>query len=235
MQKLTASIENQQGQILSDKLKQQQYTINPFTPIINQTHIPTQKNNILQNNNNKTQPIHTIKIIQTTQQNPTHELTINNIPYHKDEQLNKIITDIITQKKLNPQNIKFKAFRALSKTKNHESKTPPLIIITFETTTMKDTFKKRTDTTLTLKDITHNNKNKYTEQQNNETIYINENLPKETRTLLYKTRQLKKDHNFKYVWTTNGIIQLRKNKTTKTYTITNEEQLNEIKQEQDKP
>jgi hypothetical protein len=100
---------------------------------------------------------------------------------------------------------------------------------------MKDTFKKRTDKPLKLKDITDNKDNNYNETQQNETIYINENLPKETRSLLYKTRQLKKKYDFKFIWTKDGIIKLRKHETSKIHTITNEEQLNEIKQQHKEP
>ena len=53
----------------------------------------------------------------------------------------------------------------------------------------------------------------------NEKIYINENLPKHLRILRGKANTRRKQHNFKYLWTKNGNILLRKNENSNVINI----------------
>ena len=42
-------------------------------------------------------------------------------------------------------------------------------------------------------------------------LYVNENLTKTRKQLLWKTKQTAKERNCRYVWTMNGKILTRKN------------------------
>lgn len=56
-------------------------------------------------------------------------------------------------------------------------------------------------------------------------IYINESLTKENRKLFYWCLQYKKNEGFKYLWTKNGVILLKKNDTGTTIVINKQEDL----------
>ena len=61
-----------------------------------------------------------------------------------------------------------------------------------------------------------------------EKIYINENLTPTTRSLFYHANTLKKTHKWKYIWTRNGNIKLRKYDHTQIVTIKNISDLDKI-------
>ena len=90
-------------------------------------------------------------------QNPTTELIIKNVPYHKDEDLKAIINSIAKKKTLPINGLDFKSFRAIN---NEKAKTNPAnapkIILTLTTNQLKNDFEKKiaspiTPTTLDYK------------------------------------------------------------------------------------
>lgn len=60
-------------------------------------------------------------------------------------------------------------------------------------------------------------------------IYITELLTPKTKRLFYLTRELNKNKVFKFCWTVNGRIYLRKEEGTQQIHVRSEEQLQEIK------
>lgn len=125
------------------------------------------------------------------------ECTIAGVPYKQDEDVVKIVEEIIKKKGLTIRSEDFTAFRAVRKGNNpNNNDKPPIIIVAFRTNTMKTDFKRRTN------DESNNNENP---------IYINENLTKEQGSLFYAVRQFKKKYSYTYAWTRNGVPQLRKN------------------------
>lgn len=53
----------------------------------------------------------------------------------------------------------------------------------------------------------------------NEAIYINHDLTKRNIELFKMAKQFKKDHDYKYLWVSNGKIMIRKNDTSKSFLI----------------
>ena len=91
IKQLTASIEHQQGEIMSNKIKQQNQ-LNTFSTIYN----PYNQINYHTIHTTKTKPKQTIRILK--EPDPTKELTIHNIPNGKDENITTIINNIIKHK-----------------------------------------------------------------------------------------------------------------------------------------
>ena len=60
-------------------------------------------------------------------------------------------------------------------------------------------------------------------------IFVNENLTRFRKNLLWRTKQKAKDNGFKYVWTSNGNICVRLSKNTDAIMIKNEQDLDLIK------
>lgn len=60
------------------------------------------------------------------------------------------------------------------------------------------------------------------DQESKSRIYINESLTSYRRKLLGKINQFKKENGFKFLWTNNGKIMLKKHDTAKSFGFTNE-------------
>lgn len=60
-------------------------------------------------------------------------------------------------------------------------------------------------------------------------MYINENLTSKARALLHETRQFKKARNYKFVWTQNGKVFLRKDMDSTIFNIKTTDDLENIK------
>lgn len=56
-------------------------------------------------------------------------------------------------------------------------------------------------------------------------IYINESLTKENKQLLFKTKEKARDASYKYVWSKEGKIFVRKNDNSRVHRIKNEHDL----------
>ena len=155
-------------------------------------------------------------------QDPRKQLGIRNVPNKKDEDLNEIILSIAETKNMRITKTDFTCLRAISALKdNNMKKTPPNIIISFHKTENKIAFKKLTDTDLTI--------NKIIKDETNTTpIYIEENLPPNTRELFWKTRLFKTKHSWAYAWAKNGIIYLRKDSGESTYIVDTTAKLDSI-------
>ena len=61
-----------------------------------------------------------------------------------------------------------------------------------------------------------------------ERVYINENLIPNTKALFYKTNIERKQRNYKFIWTRNGAIKVRKDDNSTILTIKNLNDLNKL-------
>jgi len=59
-------------------------------------------------------------------------------------------------------------------------------------------------------------------------MYINERLTKNKRTIFAKVRPIRKEKNFKFVWTNNGSILMKKEGSSKAICITNEQDIEKL-------
>ena len=74
----------------------------------------------------------------------------------------------------------------------------------------------------TRNSVYRNKKKLRTDDQNNQArnkIFINENLCKESKDLFRKANVLKKEKNYRFIWTSYGRILLRKNENEQTVCI----------------
>lgn len=70
--------------------------------------------------------------------------------------------------------------------------------------------------------------NQITNSQSAQKVYLNEHLSQTNRALFFQVRKTKKLLNYKFAWTNNGSIYIRKNTETKIIRIRNEEDLKKI-------
>ena len=60
-------------------------------------------------------------------------------------------------------------------------------------------------------------------------LYIDENLIYRNQRNFSQAYQFKKENNWKYIWTINGIVHLRKNKEASTFKVRNEQDIVSMK------
>ena len=60
-------------------------------------------------------------------------------------------------------------------------------------------------------------------------VYINENLTYRNQRIFSKANQFKKENKWKYIWTKNSIVHLRKNEETTSFQVRNEQDILSIK------
>jgi len=141
---------------------------------------------------------------------------IQGIPHHPNEKIIDIVTCIASKidVKLDAENIDV-AYR---------NKTKKCIIVRFLQTHVKQNFvksyKKTSPTHLKASDLGY---------QSTASIFINDHLSYATRALFFRARQFRKDHDYKYAWTSNQIIYLRKTESSEVIKIVSEADLGDLK------
>ena len=159
--------------------------------------------------------------------NPFLEIAIINVPYTKGENTTKIVEKIIQAREIKT-NPKFTCFRALSKTKElKEQEKPPKIIVRLNNNEDKNSLLKNTNIRLNTANVGYD----FPKKDKDIHIYINENTTEQQSNIYRLARQLKKDLNFKYVWTRNGITKIREDDETPIYTIETKEELERIRRQ----
>lgn len=137
------------------------------------------------------------------------------IPHHADESVYDIVLKVAEklESSVTHDNIDI-AYRNKSKKS---------IIVRFVQTHVRNDFfkrsKSRKDNSLTAKDIGF---------KKSDRIYVNGVLNFEARKLFYKTRLFKTKHDYKYVWTANQNVFLKKSDSTKALLIKSEHDLSEL-------
>lgn len=162
---------------------------------------------------------------------------IRGIPYAKGENPRVYVQNIIENKNLhhyvvgqvNPDAINpndYTCKRALKdNTEPDPGKPPPLLIVTFTTRAKKMNFiRQRATHAMKIKTMC---KEVATEDNEDNEIYIGENLTATQRELFYKVRQHKTKHNYKYAWTKHGTIYIKKTEQDRALRIDSVEDLEE--------
>lgn len=147
------------------------------------------------------------------------KIEIHGIPLHQNENLEEIVIKIAENfdQQLKIEDID-EAYR-IKQNKDNRKNNP--IMISFVRKSTKEKFmsmrKKRSFFTdeIGFKDIRTQ-------------IYINEYLTKQRKELLWKTKQTKTEKKYKFLWTKNGNIFIRRTENSEIVRITSEEDLEKI-------
>ena len=131
-----------------------------------------------------------------------------------DEECSTVVKSVLSKVIADPLEIK-KCYR-FGKKENLSEK-PRRILIQFEQ-------KEQRDKVL---------KNKTNLKKLEGPLYLNENLPRHLSILRGKANNLRKQHNYKYLWMKNGVILLRKNDFSEVLTIRLPSDLSKIIEEQE--
>ena len=139
-----------------------------------------------------------------------------------EEQTNNIVTNVgkllgmdITQNDISVSHY-------MPQSQKHKGKPgPPAIIVKFTRRDVKDNFYRASKQLkdLTTRDLGYSEKNK---------IYLAESLTERNRILFKDCLKVKKDMEFKFIWTLDGKIFKRKEKDSAVHHINNKEDLQKI-------
>lgn len=147
-------------------------------------------------------------------------LEIVGIPEVKDESLPKLVIKVAEYASLSlqPGDIEF-AHRV--RAKRPTSGKPRAIIVRFKERIVKDSF-------LSATRKKNGFKTNVIGMDGDSSVYVNEHLTINNKQLLSKCKVKTKEHNFKYVWTKNCRIYVRKNDTSPYILISKETDLHQI-------
>lgn len=142
-------------------------------------------------------------------------IEIQGIPYIKDEKLGDTITDIGKNFGINLKTEDLDYIYRIRNNNRERNDKPGPVIVSFTRRENKEKFMlSRKHRSLYARELGfENSKNQ---------IFINEDLTKVNKDLLWKTRKVKKEKNFKYVWYKLGNIYLRKNDNTEIIKISDD-------------
>lgn len=133
-------------------------------------------------------------------------LEIQGIPYHSNEKAIDIVTCIA--EKIDVEITKDNIDSV------YRNKSKKSIIVRFLQTHVRDSFfssYRNLSAMLKGSDLGF--------EKNNEKIYVNEYLLYETRNLFFQAREFKKKHSYKFVWTRNQHVFLRKTEDSSTINV----------------
>ena len=140
-----------------------------------------------------------------------------------EEQTNNIATNVGKLLGMDITQNDISVSHRMPQSQKHKGKPgPPAIIVKFTRRDVKDNFyrarKQLKD--LTTRDLGYSEKNK---------IYLAESLTERNRILFKDCLKVKKDMEFKFIWTLDGKIFMRKDKDSAVRHINNKEDLQKIK------
>ena len=139
-----------------------------------------------------------------------------------EEQTNNIVKDVGKLLGVDITENDISVSHQMPQSKKHKGKPgPPATIVKFTRHNVKDNFyrarKQLKD--LTMRDLGYSEKNM---------IYLAESLTERNRMLFKDYSKVKKDMEFKFIWTLNGKIFMRKNKDSAVHHINNKEDLHKM-------
>ena len=139
-----------------------------------------------------------------------------------EEQTNNIVTNVGKLLGMDITQNDISVSHQMPQSQKHKGKPgPPAIIVKFTRCDVKDNFyharKQLKD--LTTRDLGYSKKNK---------IYLAESLTERNRILFKDCLKVKKDMEFKFIWTLNGKIFMRKDKDSAVHHINNKGDLQKI-------
>lgn len=147
------------------------------------------------------------------------KLELHGIPKTQNEDLHDIILKISDNfdQKIKKEDID-NIYRVEHKTELRKNSP---IVVSFLRKTDKDKF-------LTMRKRRSLYTNELNLGENRSQIFINEYLSKNTKELLWKTKKLKEEKKYKYVWTKGGTIFIKKNENSEVLKINTREDLEKI-------
>lgn len=164
-----------------------------------------------------------IKILENSmdemeQYSRNKNIQVDGIPVQKDENLKEMLMEI--GKKIDV-NMKKEDIDAIHRVPTRSTKNPEPIIVQFLTRQMKEELiTKSRGSNLCTEDIGIN--------CSKSSIYINDHLSKMKKQLMFEARQLKKSKNYKFIWSRNGKIFVRKHETSNIIHINSMDDLQKI-------
>ena len=171
---------------------------------------------------------------QTARANPARELIIRGVPYKQGEDTYKIVHNILTAAHgIALDERDFTCIRALNRNKTREQQEnmthTPKIIVQLATRHLKDRLRKRPQSTLTLRNTGIGD---IPENIISREIHINENLTEEQSRLFYLARQKKIELGYRFAWTQDGVVLMRREEGGMVEEIASEAALRKLVEEE---
>ena len=140
---------------------------------------------------------------------PETECIIRNIPCNDDESQDYLEGIVHAIASIGNRRVDVHTCRRLKRKTDDPRQKPPPIVVKFNTRNAKSTFRTRYSTDLTVGMIA-SSLHRGTLYEPNTRIYIDENLTRKQSQLYFQARKFKKENGWKYCWTRDGKVYLRR-------------------------
>lgn len=158
------------------------------------------------------------KLNQVEQYSRNKNIEIHNVPETKGEKIEEIVTKITEKIGVT---IKKEDIEACHRIGSRNKDKPKPIIVQFLSRRIRDQIiDGKQKNSATQDDAIKNGKT--------ERIFVNENLSPENKEILYETKKVAKEKQYKFVWTRNGKILVRENEQGKVIQIKNVKDLQKL-------
>lgn len=163
----------------------------------------------------------TIIVEDLEQYTRNRNLQIDGVPEEKDENLRDLMKEIGKKVEVQFEDKEVDAIHRIP-TRNEKNKDCSPIVVQFTTRQLREKILTNAKkTTITTKDLQKSGDEK--------TVYINEHLTKAKKEIMYEARKLKFQQNYKFLWSRNGKIFIRKGEKTKVIELQSLDDLAKIK------
>lgn len=145
-------------------------------------------------------------------------IEIKGVELTANENLKQVVVKIVS--KMGVEEVSEKAIEVVHRVNNRNNREPKDIIVQFKDREVRDRVIAKKREKIYNKDITNG--------KNDNLIFVNEHMTTHNKQMFWEARNKCRDMNYKYVWTKDGKIFVRKQENERVFRIRNLEDLKKI-------
>ena len=162
------------------------------------------------------------KLDELEQYTRRQNLVLEGVPYNEGENVNKVVTQLVEKLDFDLKNDDISIAHRLPMKENGKTKTNnnhPAIIVRFVNRSVRNAIYAKRAAAAKITNFP---------VKNMEKLYINENLTQPRKRLFWLTKQAVKRLHYKFIWTNNGDIFVRKDENSEKIHVSNENDIRHL-------
>lgn len=159
-----------------------------------------------------------ISVDEMDQYSRIKNIQIDGVPVTRDEDLKEVVKTMGQKIEVN---IKTEDIDAIHRIPSRSNANPEPIVVQFVTRQMKENVVKKSKEKRVCTDDLNM-------QCANKPVFVNEHLTRKRKNIMFEARKLKNEKNYKFLWSRNGKILIKKNETSTTIQLNSLDDLSKI-------
>uniref|UniRef100_A0A8D8SSS6 FP protein C-terminal domain-containing protein n=1 Tax=Cacopsylla melanoneura TaxID=428564 RepID=A0A8D8SSS6_9HEMI len=159
-----------------------------------------------------------ISVDEMDQYSRIKNIQIDGVPVTRDEDLKEVVKTMGQKIEVN---IKSEDIDAIHRIPSRSNANPEPIVVQFVTRQMKENVVKKSKEKRVCTDDLNM-------QCANKPVFVNEHLTRKRKNIMFEARKLKNEKNYKFLWSRNGKILIKKNETSITIQLNSLDDLAKI-------